>query len=180
MNKTKFDALIHYICARCENPTELGSTKLNKILWYSDIIAFLKFGTAITDSVYIRNQFGPIPKDIKQARQRLAKSGAIQEYDASYHNYEQIQFISLREPDLSLFSAEEISLVDQVIGIITKGYTASSISALTHDKIWQIAELDEEIPLYTVFASRGGELTSDDIAWGKKKMCDLEPQRCGA
>ena len=36
MDQEKFDALVHYICARCEDPTSLGATKLNKIMWYSD------------------------------------------------------------------------------------------------------------------------------------------------
>jgi hypothetical protein len=180
MDQAKFDALVHYICARCEDPSLLGATKLNKIMWYSDASAFLYLGKSITGATYIKRQFGPVPRDIRSSRQRLISSGAIIEREAPYHNYAQIQFIAMRRPDLSAFSADEISLVDQIIEAICRERTASSISARSHDLIWQSAEIGEEIPLYAVLAAFPGEITEDHIAWGKAEMLRLEPHRSGA
>jgi hypothetical protein len=56
-----------------------------------------------------------VPKNILEARARLRSSGAIIERNALYGGYPQGQFIATREPDVSLFSAEQISLVDSVL-----------------------------------------------------------------
>jgi hypothetical protein len=180
MDQEKFDALVHYICARCEDPTSLGATKLNKIMWYSDASAYLYLGRSITGATYIKRQFGPVPRDIKEARMRLIAAGAIVEREAPYYGYAQTRFIALRRPDLSSFSADEISLVDQMIEAICKNHTASSISAHSHDLIWKSAEIGEEIPLLAMLGSYPGEITEDHIAWGKAEMLKLEPHRSAA
>jgi hypothetical protein len=131
----------------------------------------------MTGATYIKQEHGPVPRGVMGARQRLVASGAIIERDALYFGYPQKHFFALRRPDISMFSADEISLVDQVIEIICKKHTAASISALTHNNVWEAAELGEEIPLYTIFASRPGELDENDIAWGRAEMFRLEPQR---
>ncbi len=89
MDATKFDNLVHYVCARCQDPSLLGAVKLNKVLWYSDAAAYLALGSSITGATYIKRQFGPVPRDILQARQRLMNKGAIIERDALYFDYQQ-------------------------------------------------------------------------------------------
>lgn len=42
-NAEKFKALVHYICWKVEDPRQLGATKLNKILWFSDVLTYLNF-----------------------------------------------------------------------------------------------------------------------------------------
>jgi len=177
MDTDKFDALVHYVCAKCEDPSMLGATKLNKILWYSDTGAYLYFGKSITDATYVKQQFGPVPKDVLAAIGRLKNLGLIIEREAPFFGYPQKQFIALTRPDLALFSADEISLVDTVIEAVCRNHTASSISALTHDHIWEAAQIGEEIPLFATFASRPGELTESDVAWAKAEMARLEPSR---
>jgi hypothetical protein len=180
MDEAKFDALVHYVCAKCEDPSTLGATKLNKIMWYCDIGSFLFFGKPMTGANYVKRQFGPVPKQIMASRQRLAARGAIIERDAPLHGYNQRQFIALTKPDLSRFSGDEISLVDDVINTVSNRHTAASISQLTHDHIWEAAEIGEELPLYTVFAARRGEIDESDLAWGKAEMIRLEPHRATA
>jgi hypothetical protein len=52
-------------------------------------------------------------------------------------------------------------------------HTASSMSELSHDIIWEAAEIGEEIPLYTYFASRFGEINEEDIQWAKSRAKQL-------
>jgi hypothetical protein len=177
MDEAKFDALVHYVCARCEDPSKLGATKLNKILWYCDVGAYLYLGRSVTGATYVKRQFGPVPKDILASRQRLLASGAIAERDALYHGYPQKQLVALMLPDLRRFSADEISLIDAIIASICLNHTAASISNLTHDHVWEAAEIGEELPMYTIFASRKGEIDEDDMAWAKAQMLDVEPHR---
>lgn len=177
MDQSKFDALVHYICAKCDDPSSLGATKLNKILWYSDTGTYLAYGHSITGSSYVKRQFGPVPQDMPASRRRLVASGAIIERQAPFFGYAQTQFIALTRPDLSLFSGEEISIVDHVIEVICRNYTATSISSLTHDRVWELAMIGEEIPLCAVLASQPGEITENEISWGTSEMLRLEPSR---
>ena len=64
LDQRKLKALIHYICYQCHDPSVLGATNLNKILWYSDVIAFARAGASITGETYVKQQFGPVPRHI--------------------------------------------------------------------------------------------------------------------
>src|SRR6266478_7523836 len=160
----KLEMLMHYIIWKCQDPTTLGATKLNKSLLYSDVFSYAERGKSITDVVYIKRQFGPIPnpKDFLQARYNLEKEGKIAITKNLYHGMPQHQFVALQRPDISIFAPEEISIVDIVIEEMCQKHTASSMSKLSHDIIWEAAEIGEEIPLYTYFASRFGEINEED------------------
>ena len=42
-----------------------------------------------------------------------------------------------------------------------------SISDKTHDIIWKLAEIGEEIPYEAMWASRLDAVTTDDVRWAK-------------
>ena len=126
---------------------------------------------------YIKRQFGPVPKGIMGARSRLVDSGAIVERDGWNYEYQQKQFVALRPADISGFSPQEISIVDAVLEIICRDHTATSISQLSHDFIWEIAEIGEEIPLSAAaFGGNIGELDEEDISWAKSEVDRIERQ----
>jgi len=171
VDDTRLDALVHYVCARCENPSRLGATKLNKVLWYSDVFAYAQEGRSITGAVYVKRQFGPVPKNIMGARNRLVASGAMVERKAMVHGYPQVQFIALQPADISGFTANQISLVDSVVEAICSNHTAASISNRSHDFVWESAEIGEEIPMAAAaFGGNVGEIDEDDVAWARKEI----------
>ena len=50
----KFKSAVHYICDKASSdPSVLGAIKLNKVLWYSDLINYLITGKPITGETYI-------------------------------------------------------------------------------------------------------------------------------
>ncbi len=165
----KFKNLVHYVCSISPNPKVLGATKLNKILWYSELNSFLSLGKPITGAKFVKRQFGPVAKATLPVLENLRSEGAIVIIDTEYFGKPKKEYISLRKPDLSAFTADEVSIVAEVTKIICEKHTASSISAASHDDIWQMAEIGEEIPLSTVFAIRG-EVTEDDVAWADEKI----------
>jgi hypothetical protein len=156
----------------------LGATKLNKVLWYADVFAFAAHGQSITGATYVKRQFGPVPKDILDVRARLKATGAIVEKFANIGGYQQVQFIALREADVSGFSAEQISLVDRIMRAICYSHTASSISHLSHDLVWESAEIGEVIPMEAAaFAGNVGEIDEEDMAWAIKEVDRIESER---
>ncbi len=162
---------MHYICARCSDPGPLGAAKLNRILFHADVLSYVETQKSITGAVYIKRQFGPVPRDIMAARMRLVAQGAILERQALTYGYDQTQFIALTNPDISLFSAVEISLVDGVIAAIGSNHATSSLSMLSHDLVWELATIGEEIPLSAAaFAGNIGEIDETDMAWAQAEI----------
>jgi hypothetical protein len=169
-NAKKFSNLVHYICHQCDDVATLGATKLNKILWFSDIYAYLFLGKPSTGEKYIKRQFGPVPSHIVTTIDELVWDEKIFVRDVDYFGRNKREYISLKKPILSDLSPDEISIVNDLIGMIWDNHTAASISPRTHDRIWELAEIGEEIPYYTIFASELGEITEDDIEWANETL----------
>lgn len=129
------------------NNTYLGRTKLNKLLYYTDYEWVLSRGASITGETYIAMQFGPAPKHIKETLERLEKAQAIRIERAEIGNYDQDRYVILREPDLSVFTSEEVAHLNSVARRF-ESWTAKQMSDLTHeDYPWQSTRLGEEIQL---------------------------------
>jgi len=169
-NNQKFNNLVHYICHKCDNAEILGATKLNKILWYCDVFSYRWMGKSMTGEKYIKRQYGPVPSHIISTLNELEWDGKIATRDKEYFGHRKKEYISLKRPDISLFTSDDISMVDDIIDIICLEHTAKSISHSTHDRIWELAEIGEEIPYYTIFASELGEITEEDIKWAKGQL----------
>lgn len=172
-NKNKFKQLVHYIASKCKDPDKLGSTKLNKILWYSDIESYRFTGKPITGEIYKKQGFGPVPHHILGVLDELQREEKIVVNDVKFHKYDKKEFISLREPDISCFSREELQIIDGHICDICQNHTAQSISNKSHDRIYEIAYQGEEIPYEAALASKIGRVKSSDIEWAKNKLSEL-------
>lgn len=168
-NREKFKKLVHYVCWKCEDFSSLGAIKLNKILLYTERDYFLKTGESMTGETYVKRQFGPAPKHIVSVLEELQNEHKILVKDTIEYGKPKRRFINLTEPDLTNLSADELSVVDKVAPAICLRHTARSISNETHDAIWEIAELGEEMPLYTVFAVQG-EVDEDDYDWARRQV----------
>jgi hypothetical protein len=145
--------LILYISAKCADDPTYGATKLNKILFYSDFISYIRSGKPVAGLEYQKLPNGPAPKRLVPIRDRMetAKELAIQK-TTIYNNRTQHRCVPLRDPDLNAFSGPEIALIDEVIQILW-GATAKSVSELSHQRPWRIAKERESIPYQSVFLS---------------------------
>jgi Protein of unknown function (DUF4065) len=169
MDQEKFRTLVHYVCSKCDDPTKLGATKLNKILWYSERAAYLRLGSSITGAVFVKRQYGPVPRAILPALRELQESNDIVIRETQLFGKPKREFISITEPSLNKFTADEISLVDRVIDEVCFDHTAVSISDKSHDEVWNLAEIGEEIPLNSAFGIRG-EVTEEHMDWAKSQL----------
>lgn len=170
LNESKLKSLAHYICWKCQDPATLGAVKLNKVLWFADTTAFIMWGKPITEATYVKQQFGPVPSSIYAALHELVTERKLVIRDMPHFGKAKREFIALVSADISMFSPEEISLVDEVIHEICNNHTATSISEASHDRIWELAEIGETIPYQAVLASELGEITDADLAWAREKM----------
>lgn len=179
MNRAKLKALVHYVIAKSD-PSRLGATRLNKILWFSDAFAYRATGETITGESYIKRQHGPVPAHILGVVRELADEGAIVTRERQLLTYSMREFVSLRDPDTSMLSPQELELVDEVRGDICNQFTANSISELSHDRIWEAANMGEEIPMSATLISEAGQLTDEVLAWADCAIEKAESRRTQA
>ncbi|HEX8694363.1 MAG TPA: Panacea domain-containing protein [Longimicrobium sp.] len=149
----KLAELILYVAVASEEDEHFGSTKLNKILFYADFAAYAVTGESITGHVYRKLPYGPVPRELPAVRKRLTKSGSLAIQNRARYLYRQERPVALREPDLSLFSGQEIAIVNEVIRWLWND-SATEVSERSHGFLgWKSARMNEEIPYHTVFLS---------------------------
>ncbi len=172
-NEGKFKELLIYIALCSEGDDSFGAVKLNKLLFLSDFLAYLRLGNAITWAEYQALPNGPAPTRLVPIRDELQSEGAIAERSEHYYGYEQNRTLALRRPDLKLFSSEEIDIVRQVIDNWW-GRSAKEISDFSHNFIgWQLADEGETIP-YSIALISSREPSKQEIAYGLSLVDEVD------
>lgn len=163
----KLKELLLYVAQKSFDDPDFGATKLNKILYYSDFLAFGQLGHPITEATYQRLDHGPVPLPLLTVKQELEREQAAEVIAVPRFNRTQKRLIPKRRARLDAFSADEIALVDEVIDAL-RGYNAVAVSELSHlEKSWQLVDDREEIPYEFVFLS-SEPLTPDDVRRGQE------------
>jgi uncharacterized phage-associated protein len=163
----KFRELVLYIASKVDGDLRFGDVHLNKALFFSDAIALSDFGAPITTARYMKQPKGPVARNLLPARRAMEEAGDVKVQMVGKRRVT----TALRPPNLSVFTKEQLALVDDVIDLLRK-YTAGSVSDISHDAApgWNLVEIGEDIPLATQMIStkpapetvleRGRELAS--------------------
>lgn len=168
----KLGELILYVADKCAHDRYFGSTKLNKILFYSDFLAFKLLGEPITGTEYQRLEWGPAPKRLLPVLKSLEKAGSAVIKREMVIDHEQKRVVNLRAPDLSEFSGKQIALVDRVIDVL-RDHTNTEVSELSHLNFgWQVARDGETIPYSTILLSKRAP-TAAELEHGLKLAEEL-------
>ena len=144
--------MILYVADKCLGDPTFGAIKLNKILWWSDFLAFGQFGKPVTGAAYRRLERGPAPFQLVPVRDDLVESGDAVVQERHVAGLIQERVVPLRQADLSLFDGEHIELVNQLVRILW-AVPASEISEQSHGKAWKTANHRELIPYEAIFLS---------------------------
>jgi hypothetical protein len=145
-NDAKLKELILFIASRSQDDPRFGSTKLNKLLFFADFLAYAKLGRAITGHPYFRLPNGPAPQAMVPIREEMIEERSLAIQDRDHYGRNQKVPIALREPDLTKFSAQEIAVVTDVL-IAYRKDNAKALSELSHRfDGWKLAEDREVIP----------------------------------
>ena len=168
-DRKKFKQLVHYVCHRCGDPRRLGSIKLNKILWFAEMLTFERTGETLTGEQYVKRQFGPASRHVLRAIEELVDENMLSVRKPEMQ-YEPVLYFATGRPALTGFSPDDISLVDALVEEVCENHTATSISRMTHDAIYDLAQMGEEIPPYAFLASSMGEITDHDLRWAEKEL----------
>lgn len=172
-DREKFKALVHYVCATCP-ADQLGAVKLNKVLYFSDMIHFATRGAPVTGATYRKRPLGPTTDQLLSAICELERAGAIYVEDVNYFGYIKKQYSSLTQPDISRLNDDERALVDEVIDFVCRNNTARTISEFSHNRAWEIAEPGAEIPYHTAFLMFPTHVSPEAFEWAARERKDIE------
>jgi len=171
-NDQKFRELILYVAQRCQDDPYFGKTKLNKILFYSDFIAYAHTGEPITGQEYMRIQHGPGARKLKPTLADMEEKGELKVRRERRHYLHQERVVALRQPARELFSDWHLGIVDQVIQSLW-GRTNSEVSLISHANLgWKLARHKETIPYETMFLS-DRPLTEAELEHGRQLAAEL-------
>lgn len=161
----KLRELILHIASASESDDKFGAVKLNKLLFYADFYAYLRFGRSITGQEYFAIEEGPAPRRLVPVREFMVDNRelAIQKIDVGLSKPKH-RPVALRDANYSLFTAAEVALVDGVIEQF-KDKTGTDLTNLSHNfSGWQIAFAQGEKSTIPYSSAR----------FDVKNLCDME------
>lgn len=110
-------------------------TKLNKLLFYTDFCSYKRRGVGMSGLAYMAIQYGPVPERWDKLYSSMEDIEPEIVSFPSGHSGEQL--VSRIGPDLSEFSKEELSILEEITYKFG-GMNANQLSELSHrEEAWQ-------------------------------------------
>jgi uncharacterized phage-associated protein len=171
-NEEKAKELIVLLSEMSEGDEYFGATKLNKLLFFTDFLAYIQQGKSVSGFKYEAQPEGPMLKNFYAIRDQLQISQDIAVAKRNFMGYPQHKTLALRPPDVSKFSAEEMRIISHVVTEY-QHMSASQISALSHEFLgWQAIDIGEEIP-YEIALVSTEDLTEEEWEFPEKFTLDF-------
>jgi len=150
-NLKKFKEALLYILEKVGARPQIGETAIYKLLYFIDFDYYEKYEEQLIGAKYIKNHYGPTPIEFKDIVQKMEKEGEIERIKSKYFQYEQKKYLPRRSPDLAVFSAREITLIDEVLNRLAIK-NARELSEYSHGDVpWKSHREGEVIDYESVF-----------------------------
>lgn len=169
-DREKFKDAMHYVIAKVGARPGFGATKLYKILWFSEARTFVLTGKPMFGIEFVRQQFGPVPKNAMLYRKELIDEMRVRSWEETWDRHKQWQFRSLSPAPTARLNADEIKTLDYWAKHIDEDHTAQTISDQSHDYGWEIARMGESLPVYAFLAERLRDPTDVELASAKRRL----------
>jgi hypothetical protein len=174
-NRAKLKDAVLFVCSSCR-PAYMGAVKLNKVLYFSDMLRYAHVGTPITGATYRKRPMGPTCDQLLFTLSELQRDGSLEIRDADYFGYLKKEYIPLRPAGASL-SDEELAILTEAVEFVCINNTAKTISELSHNRAWEIAEFGDEITYNSVFNLFPTQVSDDTWNWAADEAKEIESER---
>ncbi|MEK7553650.1 MAG: Panacea domain-containing protein [Patescibacteria group bacterium] len=152
LHTEKYKQAILYLCAKLGKEVR-GKKKLAKLLYFVDFDFFEKNQKYFTGDKYKALPMGPFPVSLNEMTLEMAKEKMLKVESVNEHNgYNATEvYTCLKKPKISVFSKEEIEMLDRVI-IKYGNLNGKQLEDLTHAEAPYIGtEPKKEIPYELAF-----------------------------
>lgn len=143
-DRNKLKAVILRTCELCP-PDKLGAVKLHKVLYFLDMISFARSGQAVTGAEYRKRPFGPTCVQLLPTLRAMEQAGELSVSETDYFGLRKKEFHARAAPESDRLSAAEASLLEGVVDFVCNQNTAKSISEISHQAPWEMAEFGETV-----------------------------------
>lgn len=147
-DREKMRAVILHACHACD-ASDLGAVKLNKVLYYLDMLTYAHHRAAVTGATYRKRPNGPTSDQLLFLLRDMERSGDIKINTVEYHGYFKKEYVALVDEPGGILNTSELGLLDDVIELVCRQNTARSISEYSHTFPWEMAEMGGEIPYHS-------------------------------
>ncbi len=142
---TKLAEIVLYIAERNLHNETFGKAKLHKQLWMSDFRHYSLTGRPITGATYLHREHGPFCQELEEALNVLEDRQHLLIQLRDRFPYTQQKPVPLARCDYSVFSAEEIAAVEDILWD-TRQLTAIDLIQRSHlHPGWYLTEEGDEI-----------------------------------
>ena len=149
-NLQKFKEVLLYVLNKIGSKPNIGESVLYKLLYFIDFDFYEKYEEQLIGATYIKNHYGPTPKEFIKIVKKMEGKDLIKVKD-SYFKYPQTKYLSKRESDLTRLKAHEIKMIDSVLDRLSD-MNAAEISNYSHKDVpWLTTENGEIIDYESVF-----------------------------
>lgn len=142
-------ALVYELASRCRN---LYWTKLQKALFFADMIRYERSGCSLTGLSYAHATYGPVMDRKDEVRLVLVNRGAVDFMEDGWG-----EVLVPLQPGAHHFNDQELALIDEVARFVNSFSTAAELSDFSHKLACWNKSKDGEIIGY---AQDGGEVGS--------------------
>lgn len=149
MNKS---ILQNTVLALLKTAPGLGSIHINKGLLIIDAYHHSLFHKTLTGINYVKHDLGPVPEpkaytvlfemELDRIEVRPEKRGPIHTLNAHY---------AVSEPNYDLFTKTSIEIIKEIADMI-KHMSASRLSKLTHNQVWEDTPKGQIIPIESAYS----------------------------
>lgn len=150
----KFRHLLLYFSKRgVEEGLVIGSTKLNKLMFFTDFRAYAELGDPVTGAKYQKLEHGPAARAMLTVRTEMVEGDPpeahFQERPTDDFNDVLVPDI---EPNTELFSQSELEIANAVFEEL-RSFNATGVSDYSHygSAGWKVMEYGEVIPYESAF-----------------------------
>lgn len=129
-DKPKLRAVVSYTYENYD-PAKVGEANLNKVLYLTDMLNYLRVGSPITEATYRRSRFGPTCVELALlSRDFNYRKGASGSHEAA----------------LEQVSRQELCLLEDVIELVCFKNAEESVREFRYNKAWELAKVGDPLP----------------------------------
>jgi hypothetical protein len=109
-DREKMRAVILHTAHSCA-PEGLGAVKLNKVLYFLDMISYAHWRTPVTGATYRKRPNGPTSDQLLFALRDMSRDGDILTKRVDYHGYWKIEYHPLTEEPREVLGSGPVKLL---------------------------------------------------------------------
>ena len=129
----KLAAMILLITDSCQREgSTVSRTSLNKLLFFSDLVWFLRKGVSLSDVTYQKLDYGPVPINIRKVRNDLLAMGFLTENMVDNYGYPTYLYCPSTSVKILAVKEEFEDAEFRVLSTVSKKLGPLSASALSN------------------------------------------------